>query len=194
MRVAETIVKYGAAEHSDADLLKVLGISGQTLEEVTRCHTFKGTKNQVAKLEALGELCRRAARPSTNMALISSPSAAGNYLIQRCAGWTEENFGIMVLNARGFLLADRIISRGTATATLISPREFFREALRLGGTSALAYHNHPSGDPTPSREDTQLTGRLRTAGDALGVPLSDHIVVGGGRWHSFRAAQNWDAR
>ncbi len=78
------------------------------------------------------------------------------------------------------------------TATLVSPREFFREALRYGATSALAWHNHPSGDPTPSREDIALTGRLRAAGESLGVPLADHMVLGSDRWHSFRAAEGWD--
>jgi hypothetical protein len=76
--------------------------------------------------------------------------------------------------------------------TLISPREFFREALRFGATTALAWHNHPSGDPTPSREDMALTTRLRSAGESLGVPLADHVVLGGDRWHSFRAAESWD--
>ena len=59
-------------------------------------------------------------------------------------------------------------------------------------SSALGWHNHPSGDPTPSREDMALTKRLRTAGDSLGVPLADHIIVGDCRWHSFRAAEAWD--
>jgi DNA repair protein RadC len=59
---------------------------------------------------------------------------------------------MLALNAKGEPLADRILSQGTATATLISPREFFREALRFGATTALAWHNHPSGDPAPSRE------------------------------------------
>ena len=81
---------------------------------------------------------------------------------------------------------------GTATATLVSPREFFREALRYGAVSALAFHNHPSGDPTPSREDCALTTRLRAAGESLGVPLADHMVIGAESWHSFRAAEGWD--
>jgi DNA repair protein RadC len=64
--------------------------------------------------------------------------------------------------------------------------------LRFSAITALAWHNHPSGDPTPSREDVQLTNRLRAAGESLGVPLADHMVLGGDRWHSFRAAEGWD--
>ncbi|MDE3032665.1 MAG: JAB domain-containing protein, partial [Acidobacteriota bacterium] len=118
--------------------------------------------------------------------------SAGDYLLPRCQGWSEERFGLLALNAKGDLLAERILSQGTATATLISPREFFREALRYGASSALAFHNHPSGDPTPSAEDRLLTKRLRAAGESLGVPLADHLILGSDRYHSFRAAEGWD--
>lgn len=75
---------------------------------------------------------------------ISSPRAAGTYLLPKDQGWTEERFGMLALNAKGDLIADRILAHGTATVCLISPREFSREALRFGTTSALAWHNHPS--------------------------------------------------
>jgi len=148
---------------------------------------------KAGQLWAALELTRRAQR-SAERPRITSPRAAGTYLLPRCQGWTEERFGLLALNAKGDLLAERILSQGTATATLISPREFFREALRYGATTALAYHNHPSGDPTPSREDTQLTRRLQAAGESLGVPLADHLILGSDCYHSFRAAEGWDAR
>ena len=86
-------------------------------------------------------------------------------------------------------MADRVLAHGTATACLISPREFFREALKFSACSALAWHNHSSGDPTPFREDIQLTHRLKAAGESLGVSLADHIVLGSDSWNSFRAAE-----
>jgi DNA repair protein RadC len=148
---------------------------------------------KAGQLWATTELNRRGQR-SPERPRITSPRAAGAYLLPRCQGWTEERFGLLALNAKGDLLAERILSQGTATATLISPREFFREALRYGATTALAFHNHPSGDPAPSREDVQLTRRLQAAGDSLGVPLADHLVLGSDRYHSFRAAEGWDQR
>jgi len=147
---------------------------------------------RACQLWASAELCRRSQRGATRPR-ITSPRAAGAFLADRCHGWTEERFGMLALNAKGELLAERILSQGTATGTLISPREFFREALRFGATSALAFHNHPSGDPEPSQEDIQLTRRLRAAGESLGVPLADHIILGLERYHSFRAAEGWDA-
>lgn len=148
---------------------------------------------KAGQLWAAVELARRAQR-STQRPRITSPRAAGSYLLPRCQGWLEERFGLLALNAKGDLLAERILSQGTATATLISPREFFREALRYGATTALAFHNHPSGNPEPSREDIQLTRRLQAAGESLGVPLADHLILGNDRYHSFRAAEGWDRR
>lgn len=146
---------------------------------------------RACQLWAAQELCRRMTRGASRPR-ITSPRAAGAYLLPRCAGWTEERFGLLALNARGDLLAERILSQGTVTATLVSPREFFREALRYGATSALAFHNHPSGDPSPSAEDVQLTRRLVASGESLGVPLSDHLVLGRETYYSFRAAEGWD--
>ena len=191
---------------ADAELLALLwgtGRRGQSAVELAQA--VLGRTGGIAGLLGLGftdwleqpglgpakaatELARRGQR-SAERPRITSPRAAGAYLLPRCQGWTEERFGLLALNAKGDLLAERILSQGTATATLISPREFFREALRYGATTALAYHNHPSGDPTPSREDTQLTRRLQAAGESLGVPLADHLILGSDRYHSFRAAE-----
>ena len=201
---------------ADAELLARLGGTGRRGQSaVELAQSVLGRTGGLAGLLALGlsdwleqpglgpakagqlwaalELMRRGQR-SAERPRITSPRAAGDYLLPRCQGWTEERFGLLALNAKGDLLAERILSQGTATATLISPREFFREALRYGASTALAYHNHPSGDPTPSREDIQLTRRLQAAGESLGVPLADHLILGQGRYHSFRAAEGWDAR
>jgi DNA repair protein RadC len=201
---------------SDADLLALLwgtGLRGQSAVELAQ--SVLGRTGGIAGLLGLGlndwldqpglgpakagqlwaalELARRA-QHSSERTRITSPRAAGAYLLPRCQGWSEERFGLLALNAKGDLLAERILSQGTATATLISPREFFREALRYGASTALAFHNHPSGDPAPSREDIQLTRRLQAAGESLGVPLADHLILGHERYHSFRAAEGWDNR
>lgn len=123
---------------------------------------------------------------------ITTPRSAGDYLLPRCQGWSEERFGLLALNAQGDLLAERILSQGTGTATPISPREFFREALRYGAFAALAFRAHPHQLPIPSAEDCLLTKRLRAAGESLGVPLADYLILGGDRYHSIRAAEGWD--
>ena len=206
--VAETVARYGPEALSDAQLIEAMlnrvrpGRAEQILTQVgtlgrliatgpAELEALGLTRTEMGRFAILQEVQRRSSR-CIDAPRITSPRAAGTYLLPKVQGWTEERFGMLALNAKGELLADRTLSQGTATATLISPREFFREALRYGATTALAWHNHPSGDPTPSREDCALTTRLRAAGESLGVPLADHVVLGSDCWHSFRAAEGWD--
>ena len=213
-RPRERLLAGRGEELSDADLLALLwGSGGRGRSAVEFAQEILSRAGGLSGLMALGledwktmpgigparacqtwsvmELARRIQRGSPKPR-ITSPRAAGDYLLPRCQGWTEERFGLLALNAKGELLAERVLSQGTATGTLISPREFFREALRFGATTALAWHNHPSGDPEPSHEDIQLTRRLRAAGESLGVPLADHLILGREHYHSFRAAEGWD--
>ena len=206
--VAETVARYGPETLSDAQIVEALlnrprpGRSEEILNQAGtlarlaamgpgELKTLGLTQAEAARFAILAEVQRRSSRVC-DRPRITSPRAAGTYLLPKVQGWTEERFGMLALNAKGELIADRILAHGTATACLISPREFFREALRFGATSALAWHNHPSGDPTPSREDGALTKRLRGAGEQLGVPLADHVVVGNDAFHSFRSAEGWD--
>ena len=208
--VAETVALYGPESLSEAQIVEAmlnrvrLGRADQILQQAgsmsrlvamgpSELEALGLSKAEMARFAILQEVHRRSTRGGFDRPRITSPRAAGTYLLPKVHGWTEERFGMLALNAKGELLADRILSQGTATATLISPREFFREALRFGATTALAWHNHPSGDPTPSREDMALTTRLRSAGESLGVPLADHVVLGSDRWHSFRGSEGWDS-
>lgn len=209
-RVAETLAMYGPEALSDAQIIEAMltrSVPGRAEQILSQGGSLCGivslgpaelrelglTKTEAARFAVLQEVQRRSGRTQERIR-ITSPRSAGEFLLPRCAGWTEERFGMLALNAKGELIAERILSQGTATATLISPREFFREALRYGATTALAFHNHPSGDPSPSQEDIALTKRLRMAGEQIGVPLADHLVLGSDRWHSFRAAEGWDQR
>jgi len=146
---------------------------------------------KVGQLWAVQEMARRSKRSHARIK-INSPRAAGDYLLDRCSGWDEERFGMLALNSKSELIAERILSKGTAIGTMITPREFFREALRYGAFTVLAYHNHPSGNAEPSREDVALTAKLRTVGDSLELKLIDHIIVGSGDYYSFRASEGWD--
>jgi DNA repair protein RadC len=92
---------------------------------------------------------------------------------------TQECAYALFLDAKRHLLCEpAIVSRGTADKTFIHPRDIFRQAVRLGAVSVIVAHNHPSGDPTPSDEDISETKRLAAAGDVVGIPLDDHVVIG----------------
>jgi DNA repair protein RadC len=180
-----------AVELAHGILARCGGLSGLMGLGPAEWASFEGIgPARAGQLWATMELSRRLRRGATRP-VISSPQAAGAYLIQRCQGWTEERFGLLALNTRSLLLAERILSQGTPMATLVSPREFFREALRFGAVSVIAFHNHPSGVPHPSAEDTALTRRLVATGQTLGIPVVDHLIIGVDGYYSYRTAERW---
>lgn len=98
-----------------------------------------------------------------------------------------EQFRILFLDSKNRLLADEAQSRGTVNHTPVYPREVVKRALELHATALILVHNHPSGDPTPSREDLAMTAQIKTAAASLSIVLHDHVIVGNGRTFSFRA-------
>jgi DNA repair protein RadC len=97
-----------------------------------------------------------------------------------------EQFRVLFLDNRNHLLADEAQQRGTVNHTPVYPREVAKRALELHATALIVVHNHPSGDPTPSHDDIAMTQQIKAAAAALSIVLHDHIVVGNGRWLSFR--------
>ena len=97
-----------------------------------------------------------------------------------------EHFRILFLDNRNRLLADEAQTRGTVNHTPVYPREVVKRALELHATAIILVHNHPSGDPTPSPDDVAMTQEIRQAARALSIVLHDHVIVGNGRWTSFR--------
>lgn len=110
------------------------------------------------------------------------------YLAIALAHERIEQFRVLFLDSRDMLLADEVQGRGTVNHTPVYPREVVRRALELDAKALILVHNHPSGDPTPSREDIAMTRQIRLAASALEIGLRDHIIVGNGRTTSFREA------
>ena len=96
-----------------------------------------------------------------------------------------EQFRVLYLDNKNRLLADEAQQRGTVNHTPVYPREVAKRALELQATALIVVHNHPSGDPTPSRDDIAMTQQIKAAVGALSVVLHDHVIVGNGRWVSF---------
>ena len=97
----------------------------------------------------------------------------------------REVFRIALLDAKNGLLSDRVISEGTLSASLVHPRDVFKPAILESAASVILLHNHPSGDPTPSREDVRLTRQLVECARLLDLAIHDHVIVGRGRYVSF---------
>ena len=161
------------------------GLSRSSPAELARVPGLKDAR--VAKILAAFELGRRAASPPlSSRPQFRLPGDAARFLLPRFGSRPLEAFGILVLDTRNRLKQLQIVSTGSLSGSLVHPREVFREATMLQGASIIAFHNHPSGDPEPSREDRELTLRLVRAGQILGIELLDHVIVASGRYWSFK--------
>jgi DNA repair protein RadC len=131
-----------------------------------------------ASLEAALELARRlATRRLQRGDRVSGPPDVFRHFHARLRDEAHERFMVLLLDGRHRVLREEVISQGTLTASLVHPREVFRPALREAAAALVLVHNHPSGDPSPSREDREVTERLRHAGEVLGIPVLDHVIV-----------------
>jgi DNA repair protein RadC len=127
-------------------------------------------------------------RPVVVSRALSNPADAVAAFTALLQDEPAEVFGILCLTTKHCVIAYHEISRGTLDSTLVHPREVFKGALLANAAAIIGSHNHPSGDPTPSADDIELTRRLAAAGELLGIPVLDHIIIGEGRYFSFKEA------
>jgi len=149
---------------------------------------LRGLKDaRVARIFAALELGRRAACPVASERLrFRLPEDAAKYLLPRFGTKPLEEFGVLVLDTRNRLKRLEVISKGCLNGSLVHPREVYREAAIQQAAAIIVFHNHPSGDPSPSQEDRALTERLSKAGKILGIELLDHVIVAPSRYWSFK--------
>jgi DNA repair protein RadC len=138
-----------------------------------------------ARVLACLEMSRRAAswrcgpRPAIN-----TPEDVVDLCASRFRGLDREHFWCLSLNTKNRLMRLTEVSVGSLNASIVHPRELFKDAVKVSAASVVVVHNHPSGDPTPSGADIQLTRRLVKAGDVLGIEVLDHVVIGDGGEHA----------
>ncbi len=145
--------------------------------------------HSVAALKLVHGAALRAAQSALmNRLVLDDMAALTNYLAAVLARERIEQFRILFLDAESCLIADEAQARGTVNHTPVYPREVVRRAIELRASSVILVHNHPSGDPTPSGEDLEMTAMVRDAAALLGIAVRDHIIVGHGRSLSFREA------
>lgn len=140
-----------------------------------------------AGLQAAAEMGRRIASKRLREGdAISGPEDVYRHYHPYLRDADHERFAVILLDGRHRVIRDVVISQGTLTASLVHPREVFRPALREGAAALVLVHNHPSGDPTPSGEDRDVTRRLVKAGELLGIPVLDHVIVAERGYRSLR--------
>ncbi len=209
-RPREKLLTRGAAALSDVELLAVLlrtGGRGEPVLEYARrwladvggltgLAALDASELQVrpgigvaksAELAAALELGRRLA--FTRLAdrpLLDRPELVADYIVQRHGREHVEVFGVLCLDSRHRLVRDLVLHRGARTHTTVEPAEVFRRGITEGANGLIVWHTHPSGDPSPSEDDLDLTRRLVQAGRLLSIAVLDHVVVAGSGFVSLR--------
>jgi DNA repair protein RadC len=174
----------GATEVAGALLRACGGLPGLALAGDQELRSQLGVGPARATLvQAALELGRRttAARPFRGQRLAGA-SDVWTYFRGRLAPLRVEEFWAVALDVRHRVESELCLARGSLTGVEVHPRDVFRPLIRAAAAAVIFCHNHPSGDPTPSRQDVELTTRLREVGDLCGIPVVDHVVVG---WEGF---------
>jgi DNA repair protein RadC len=149
---------------------------------------------KAAQLKAAIELGKRVlAEPLATGTRIGSSADLFQHYHPLLRSLRHEIFKTVLLDAKHALIRDVTVSKGSLTLSIVHPREVFSLAVRESAAAVIFLHNHPSGDPSPSREDRELTARLVAAGEVLGIEVLDHIIIGDGKYVSF-ADQGWIVR
>ncbi len=210
-RPYEKCERQGAVMLSDAELLAVLlrtGSRGENALELAKrllyetggdgllsihhlsmenLKKIRGVgKVKAVQIACISELAKRLAKARAYELLrFTCPSSVAQYYMEDMRHESQEHMKLLMLNSKAMLISETDISKGTVNASLITPRELFIEALQKNAVYIIILHNHPSGDPSPSREDVQITARIRDAGILIGIELLDHIIIGNNCYISF---------
>ncbi|GAA0355129.1 RadC family protein [Bacillus horti] len=208
-RPRERMVKDGAEKLSNQELLAILLRTGTNQESVFSLATriikeigsvrrlSEASVDELTKIKGIGlakavqikagiELGRRVAVKREALISIRSPQEAAKYLMELLKLDQQEKFYVLYLDTKNQIVYEKAVFVGSLNASIVHPREVFKEAVKWSSASIIVAHNHPSGDPDPSREDIEVTKRLVSAGEIMGIDLLDHIVIGDGRYVSLK--------
>ncbi|AEP01817.1 MULTISPECIES: RadC family protein [Heyndrickxia] len=209
-RPRERLIRTGAESLSNQELLAILLRTGTkeesvlelanrlirhfeglrflkdaSLEEMTSIKGI-GTAKAVQILAAI-ELGRRIANLQHDTRyVIRTPQDGANYVMNDMRFLSQEHFVCLYLNIKNQVIHRQTIFIGSLNASIVHPREVFKEALRRSAASIICFHNHPSGDPSPSKEDIEVTKRLAECGKIMGIEILDHLIIGEKKFVSLR--------
>ncbi len=209
-RPRERLLRFGASGISDAQLLAiilrtggggkgVIALAMQLLEDFGGLRNMDGAATgdllrvkrlgtaKIAQLRASFELGRRLMRETLgDKPVLSSSRSVYSFFAPVVKNMKKEIFLCALLDAKNRFVREVKISEGTLTNSLIHPHEAFKEAIRESAASIIFVHNHPSGDPEPSRDDLAVTEKLKNAGQIVGIAVLDHVIIGDGRYVSLK--------
>ncbi|MGG7176796.1 RadC family protein [Clostridium paraputrificum] len=202
-RPIEKLISFGADTLSNSELLAIIlrcgvrgenvltlsqrilskldginGILNASYKDVTSIKGVKDVKG--SQILALAELFRRfnTLKANADRISINSPRDIGNMLMGEMAYLNQEVLKLIILNTKNKIIKVKDVFKGSLNSSIVHPREIYCEAIKCGGASIIICHNHPSGDPSPSKEDINITLRIKECGKIIGIDLLDHIILG----------------
>lgn len=189
------LLRTGTLGESSLDLAKSLLYPPHGKEGVLNLHTWsyeqllqiKGIgRVKAVQILCLSELAKRLSKAEATEGLcFDNPKSISDYYMEEFRHQEQELLKVLMLNTKSRLIGETVISKGTVNSAIISPREVMIEALKNQAVSIILLHNHPSGDPAPSKADVLVTKRVKEAGSLIGIELLDHIIIGNHRYISF---------
>lgn len=208
-RPREKMLEKGAKALSDAELLAILLRTGtknvpvnRLAEQLLHKYELAGLANisprELSNTAGIGmvkavtvvagiELGRRLSQKEPGeRPIIRCPRDAADLMMPELRYQSKEHFVALLLSTKNHVIARAIISVGSLNASVVHPRELFREAISYSAAAVILVHNHPSGDPAPSQEDISLTRQLVDAGKLLAISVLDHVIIGDGKYVSFK--------
>jgi DNA repair protein RadC len=182
----------GVRGHSALDLANRLiehagGLHGFTRLNVSALRHVAGIgRARAAQVIAAIELGRRTlVRDMVERPRLSTPRQVAAYLLPEYGSCAVEQFGIVMLDSKNRVIRIKLLSVGSLDSTVVHPREVFREAAAAAAAAIVLFHNHPSGDATPSPDDVVLTARMMSAGDIMGIDVVDHLILADQTYYSM---------
>src|SRR5699024_7730183 len=156
-----------------------------TFEELTSINGI-GKAKAITILEFIELAVRMHTHSREEDKYIRSPKDVSDILMEKVRYYNQEHFIVLYLTTKNMVIEEKTLFIGSLNSSIVHPREVFREAVKRSAAAFICVHNHPSGDPTPSNEDIEVTKRLRECGDLIGVDFLDHIIIGDGKYVSLK--------
>ena len=162
------------------------GLLNVSFEEASKIKGIKKVKAcQIISMMELVNRVRTLKSKNENLK-ISSPKDVSSLLINEMSNLKQEVFKLILLNTKNVVIGTKDVFKGTLNSSIVHPREVFKEAIQRGSANIIVCHNHPSGDPTPSKEDIDITLRIKECGKIMGIGLLDHIIIGNNKYVSLK--------
>lgn len=209
-RPRERLMNYGPDKLTNQELLGIIintgnrdessiTVANRIIKDMKTIRELRGlTYQELISVKGIGEakaitilaVIELAIRMHTHSLeediFIKSPDDVSNLLMEKMRYYQQEHFVVLYLSTKNMVIHQETMFKGSLNTSIVHPREVYKEAVKRSAAAIICVHNHPSGDPSPSREDIEVTKRLHECGEMIGVDFLDHIIIGSGKYISLK--------